>query len=107
MGEQQIQVFMEYKIVEKNKDTYEAWMAQLPRYLSGLGVENFQWFEAVDQPGLYVELFSVPSMETFEQIQSLRRTIDHPLFGQLAQWMHKPLEQVNCWAFHDRSKRIN
>ncbi|WP_245723182.1 MFS transporter [Natribacillus halophilus] len=102
---ERMQVFMEYKILAGNERAYEAWMKQVPKELVRYGARDFSWFEAWDQPGLYVELFTVPSLETYEQIKDLRRTKDHPVFGDLAKWMHKPLEEVNCWAFRDRTEK--
>ncbi|QQK79461.1 MFS transporter [Salicibibacter cibi] len=106
MEEQSIQVFMEYKIVEGKESVYQAWMKEMANELTEMGAENFCWFEALEQPGLYVELFTVPSVEMYESIKNLRRSGEHPRFGELANWVHKPLEQINCWAFRDRSATI-
>lgn len=106
MKEQPIQVFMEYKIEEGKEQAYQAWMNEIVNELNDMGVKNFRWFEALEQPGLYVELFTVPSIETYERIKSLRRSKEHPRFGELGNWVHKPLEQINCWAFRDRSATI-
>ena len=106
MEDQSIQVFMEYKIEKGKESAYQAWMKEIASELTEMGAENIRWFEALEQPGLYVELFTVPSIETYARIKSLRRSREHPHFGELANWVHKPLEQINCWAFRDRSATI-
>ncbi|QQK75572.1 MFS transporter [Salicibibacter cibarius] len=106
MQEQSIQVFMEYKIAEGKESAYQAWIKGVANELTAMGAENFRWFEALEQPGLFVELFTVPSVEIYERIKDLRRSREHPRFGELANWVHKPLEQINCWAFRDRSATI-
>ncbi|AXF57644.1 MFS transporter [Salicibibacter kimchii] len=101
-----IQVFMEYKILEGKESAYQTWIKEMVSELTEMGAANFRWFEALEQPGLYVELFTVPSIETYERIKNLRRSREHPSFGALGNWVHKPLEEINCWAFHDRSAMI-
>ncbi|MBB6450637.1 hypothetical protein HNR44_002627 [Geomicrobium halophilum] len=103
MDEQQdaIQVFMEYKILEGYERQYQNWMKRIETEMNQLGVKHFRWLEALEQPGLYVEWFTVSSIEVYEAVKSARRTREDPRFGDLAQWISKPLEQVNCWAFRD------
>ena len=57
--DQSIRVFIEYKISEDAKQLYEKQMSILLDALSQEGAYNIEWFEAYDQPLLYVEMFEV------------------------------------------------
>ncbi|MFB4160527.1 hypothetical protein ACE1TF_11625 [Geomicrobium sp. JSM 1781026] len=98
---QNVSVFIEYKVVNR-PEQYEILMQEISKeLLTAYDASHHRWFQAVDQPGLYVEWLEVGNKATYERIKSERRDRDHPVFGQLAAHIHKPLETINCWAFNE------
>ncbi|WP_018923347.1 hypothetical protein [Salsuginibacillus kocurii] len=96
---QRVHIFMEYKIKKNKKQVYEAIMSEALQELNTYSIEDYQWFEAMDQEGLYVEMFSVETMAMYEEIKNARTTLDHPFFSQWEDLVEGGLRKVHCWAF--------
>ncbi|TSB45194.1 MFS transporter [Alkalicoccobacillus porphyridii] len=96
---QPIRVFVEYKINDKAKKGYEQLMPSLLNTLSEEGATNIEWFEAADQPLLYVEMFEVSTLSHYRRLKQLRQTKIHPDFQQLDPMIAGGLSKLHCWAF--------
>ncbi len=94
-----ITVFMEYKVKNECVQEYEKLMKEFARALSTYDANHFQWFQAADQEGLYVEMFDVPTLSHYHTLKKWRRSKEHSLFKKLDEHVVGGLEKVNCWAF--------
>ncbi|WP_246056208.1 hypothetical protein [Alteribacter natronophilus] len=95
-----LQIFLEYKVKSDRTDEYETFMADLLPALAEYGAEETDWYEAADQPGLYVEMFRLPTMSHYHAMKKLRCTErEHPLFSKLEDYVEGGLRKVHCWAF--------
>ena len=99
MSTSSLQIFIEYKIKETKVDEYEAAMKEILNKLPEFNAEKIDWFRATDQPFLYVEMFQVPTVAYYQAIKKIRKSVDHPVFGKLDQFLEGGLEKLNCWAF--------
>ena len=96
---QSIRVFIEYKIKESNKEQYEQLMPRLLHEMEEEGALRMEWFEAADQPLLYVEMFEVSTLSHYQRLKELRQTIIHPTFQELDHHIVGGLPKLHCWAF--------
>ncbi|MFA9559254.1 hypothetical protein ACERII_18240 [Evansella sp. AB-rgal1] len=96
---QQIQVFMEYKIKPELVKEYEQAMEKIGAEVGDYEVTDFQWYKAADQGALYVEMYKVPTMSHYNSIKKWRKDKDHPVFGKLNEYVPGGIEKVHCWAF--------
>ena len=94
-----LQIFIEYKVKEADVKKYETVMKEVVKKLPEFSAEKIEWFVAADQPFLYVEMFQVPTLAHYQALKKLRRSIEHPVFGQLDNYIEGGLEKLNCWAF--------
>lgn len=94
-----IRVFIEYKINEADVNDYEQLMPSLINILQEEGASNVEWFEAADQPLLYVEMFEVSTLSHYQRLKQLRQTKNHPTFQLLDKHIVGGLPKLNCWAF--------
>ncbi len=101
-----IYIFMEYKIKTEKRKLYQQLMKETAAALSDYQVESFQWFQAVDQKGLYVEMFHVPALSYYHTLKKERRSKDHPIFGKLEECVEGGLEKINCWAFYAKHEQL-
>lgn len=99
MNSSTLQIFIEYKVKESKLNKYELIMKEVVKKLPEFSAEKIEWFVATDQPFLYVEMFQVPTLAHYQALKKLRKTVDHPLFGQLDDLIEGGLEKLNCWAF--------
>ncbi|MCM2676759.1 MFS transporter [Alkalicoccobacillus plakortidis] len=97
--DQSIRVFIEYKISEDAKQLYEKQMSILLDALSQEGAYNIEWFEAYDQPLLYVEMFEATTFSHYQRLKELRQTKNHPIFSELDNYIEGGLAKFHCWAF--------
>ncbi len=96
---QSIRVFIEYKIQADAKVSYEAYMPTILNELAQEGATNIEWFEACDQPLLYVEMFVASSFSHYQRLKELRQIKTHTVFGALDDSIDGGLDKLHCWAF--------
>lgn len=96
---QSIRVFIEYKIQADAKVSYEAHMPAILSELTQEGATNIEWFEACDQPLLYVEMFDVSSLSHYQRLKELRQIKTHTIFGALDHSIDGGIVKLHCWAF--------
>jgi hypothetical protein len=99
MSTSALQIFIEYKVIETEVEKYEAVMKEILAKLPEYSAEKIEWFVATDQPFLYVEMFQVPTLAYYQALKKLRKSTEHPVFGQLDHYIEGGLENLNCWAF--------
>ncbi|MBU9719866.1 MULTISPECIES: hypothetical protein [Bacillaceae] len=97
-----LQIFIEYKISADMVHEYENHMQKVLDELRAFGAADVEWFEAADQENLYVEMFLLPTMESYELIKGKRRDGADPVFGQLDKYIVGGLQKLHCWAFVQR-----
>lgn len=68
----EIQVFAEYKIVPEKRQDYLEKIEQVRIAMGQIGVRDFEVYEGVDQPNLFVEMFHVPTVEAYEKMKRKR-----------------------------------
>ncbi|RSL32550.1 hypothetical protein D7Z54_15470 [Salibacterium salarium] len=102
---QNVHIFIEYKINPEKEQTYQQLMGDIATAISHYGAEDFQWYQAVDQTSLYVEMFKVPSLSSYHTLKRERGSKNHELFGKLDECVDGGLEKVHCWAFYE--KQVN
>ncbi|MDQ0208262.1 hypothetical protein [Alkalicoccobacillus murimartini] len=98
-----IRVFIEYKVQGEAKEAYEQLMPSVIKTLSEEGASQIEWFEAADQPLLYVEMFEVASFSHYQRLKELRQTKNHPLFSELDIYIEGGLTKLHCWAFRQKA----
>lgn len=94
-----LQIFIEYKVKETKVKQYEKAIQEVLKKLPEYSAEKIEWFVATDQPHLYVEMFQVPNIAHYQALKKMRKSQDHPVFGQLDEFIEGGLEKLNCWAF--------
>ncbi|WP_134687122.1 MFS transporter [Brevibacillus migulae] len=93
-----ITVFMEYKLSEEKRDSYFQQIEQSKQGIEARGGQNYCWYEAIEQPQLFVEMFTVDSYEQYEAIKAWRQNdvafCEHIAGGaaKLHVWAFRPLE---------------
>ncbi|KMK74943.1 hypothetical protein [Alkalihalobacillus pseudalcaliphilus] len=95
----ELEIFMEYKIKLEHVEEYEQVMSEITTSLERLGAKDVRWFEALDQPGLYVEMFKLPNQELYEKIKQLRQSHSNPTFKKIIPYVVGGENKVHCWAF--------
>ncbi|UCZ54100.1 hypothetical protein LGQ02_04785 [Bacillus shivajii] len=94
-----IKVFLEYKIKNEYKKEYEALIPKILKENQSYDAIDVDWFEAVDQNNLYVEMFEIPTMDHYYAVKKDREDKDHPIFGKLDECIDGGLKKLHCWAF--------
>jgi hypothetical protein len=67
-----IQVLAEYKIKNEKREEYLRKIKDVAAAMEMIGVEDFTVHEGIDQPGLFVEMFRVPTIEAYRKIKRKR-----------------------------------
>ncbi|WEG17510.1 MFS transporter [Alkalihalophilus pseudofirmus] len=96
---QALDVFIEYKIHEKYVKPYEENMKKIKERVQEMGASDFEWYEAADQPNLYVEMFKVNDYAAYEKIKSLRQDESESLTKDFSAYVAGGSSKVHCWAF--------
>ena len=65
-------VFVEYKLVLEKRQAALSLLAGMSDRLAALGAVQHRCMEGLDQPGLFVEAFEVPSVEQYDEIKAWR-----------------------------------
>jgi len=93
-----ITVFMEYKLIEEKRDSYVEQIELIKHGIEARGGQNYCWYEGIEQPHLFVEMFTVDSYEDYEAIKAWRQNdasfCEHIAGGaaKLHVWAFRPLE---------------
>ncbi|MBN6187896.1 MFS transporter [Aneurinibacillus sp. BA2021] len=102
-----IQVFAEYKIQAEKRQDYLRKIDDIAMAMQQIGVDDFIVYEGVDQPGLFVEMFHVPTMDAYRKIKR-KRCEDKAAPGVFWQSINDCLEggtdRLHMWAFAPISK---
>ena len=97
-----IQVFVEYKVLEEKKEEYLRKVKDLEIVLHKIGAVDFKVYEGADQPNLSVETFLVPEM-TNSQKSKRKRVLEDAQEGVFWQAINNCVEggkdKINMWAF--------
>ncbi|GEN33884.1 MULTISPECIES: MFS transporter [Aneurinibacillus] len=97
-----IQVFAEYKILPEKREEYLHKIKDVAAAMKMIGVDDFTLQEGVDQPGLFVEMFHVPSMEAYRKIKR-KRCEDTAALGAFWQSINDCIaggtDKLHMWAF--------
>lgn len=97
-----IQVFVEYKVIEEKKDEYLRKIRDLELVMNKIGAKDFQVFEGADQPHLFVEMFQVAKMESYYKLKRKRcqEEAEEGVFWQaINNCVEGGKEKIHMWAF--------
>ncbi|RSL31624.1 hypothetical protein D7Z54_19455 [Salibacterium salarium] len=103
---QNVHIFMEYKVKSGKEQLYEQTMVDIAEAMSEYGVINFRWYQAADQPNLYVELFEIPALSHYHTLKEERGSKNHPVFRKLDETIEGGLEKIHCWAFYEKTSEL-
>ncbi|MFB4165961.1 hypothetical protein ACE1TI_19715 [Alteribacillus sp. JSM 102045] len=103
---QKLQIFMEYKIKPEKEQKYNQIMEEIAEALPNYEAENFQWFSAADQQGLYVEMFEVPTLSHYHTLKKWRSSKEHHIFGKLDECVEGGIKKIHCWAFQAKTEQL-
>ena len=92
-------IFMEYKVRPEAVSAYEGFMKEIATSLQSSDAQGFRWYEAFDQPRLYVEMYEVENEEVYKKMKRARQTANHPIYGKLSEFIDGGVEKIHCWAF--------
>lgn len=97
-----IQVFVEYKVLEDKKEEYLRKIKDIEYALHKIGAIDFKLFEGADQPNLFVETFQVPAMVNYEKLKR-KRVLEDAQEGVFWQSINDCVEggkeKIHMWAF--------
>lgn len=97
-----IQVFVEYKVLEEKKEEYLRKVKDLEIVLHKIGAVDFKVYEGADQPNLFVEMFQVPEMSNYQKLKR-KRVLEDAQEGVFWQAINNCVEggkdKINMWAF--------
>lgn len=96
---QSLHIFMEYKIKKEKISEYELAMKHIMMELREYEASDIQWFEATDQPNLYVEMFKVPTESHYNALKKLRQTSENSIFSKIHHMVEGGPSKIHCWAF--------
>jgi hypothetical protein len=96
-----IQVFAEYKIKNNDIAAYEKAMENVIDRLSEEGAKNIQWYKSVDQNHLYVEMYTVNSIEDYTRIKEFRKSTVAPSYKDIHPFIEGGVEKLHMWAFEN------
>lgn len=97
-----IQVFVEYKVIEEKKDEYYGKMKDLALVMEKIGAKDFKVFEGADQVNLFVEMFQVPAMSSYHKLKRKRceEEAEQGVFWQaINDCVEGGKEKIHMWAF--------
>ncbi|MFD2703864.1 hypothetical protein [Salibacterium lacus] len=104
--QKKIHIFIEYKIAAGKEQRYRQLMEETVEALADFGASAFQWFEAVDQNGLYVEMFELESLSVYHTVKEARRSKNHPVFKKLDECLEGGLDNLHCWGFVSKNDEL-
>lgn len=97
-----IQVFVEYKVKPDMREEYLHKIKDVATAMNYIGVDDFTVHEGVDQPGLFVEMFHVPTIQAYRKIKR-KRCEEKAATGEFWQSVNHCIqggtEKLHMWAF--------
>jgi hypothetical protein len=99
MNENGITVLGEYKVAEENRKDFLDLLPRIKQSLEKLGAEGITFFEGTDQPGLFVEEFIVPDMETYTRLKKARYEETTSVWAQQHTYVPGGKIKLHLWAF--------
>ncbi|SFP56921.1 hypothetical protein [Salibacterium halotolerans] len=104
--QKKVHIFIEYKITAGKEQRYRQVMKEIVEALAAFGASSFQWFEAVDQDRLYVEMFELESLSVYHTVKEARRSKNHPVFNKLDECLEGGLDHLHCWGFESKNDEL-
>jgi hypothetical protein len=87
-------LFCEYTVLEQFRECYSAWVHSDPSRWKGVRL-----LAGVGQPGVYVEIWAVGSLEESERIQKERR--EGRSWLDMEPWIKGGREGLHLWTFRE------
>ncbi|SDW89327.1 Transmembrane secretion effector [Marinococcus luteus] len=92
-------VFMEYRVSEEKRTEFLRAMEEISSAMLNEQVNNYEWFESVDQGALFVEMFAVNTLEQYNALKAKRTETDDRVYGRLDKFVPGGMKKVHCWCF--------
>lgn len=89
-----ITVFMEYKVQEERRPFYLQQIEEIKRQMEARGCSEYRWYEGIEQPHLFVEMFELPSYQRYEEIKAWRQSD-----ASFAENIAGGAAKLHVWAF--------
>lgn len=102
MNPQKYVVFMEYRISEEKRTEFLTAMEEISSAMLNEQVNDYEWFESVDQGALFVEMFAVNTLEQYNILKAKRTEPGDGAFGQLEEFVPGGIKKVHCWCFEKK-----
>ncbi|MDX6153467.1 MFS transporter [Marinococcus sp. PL1-022] len=99
MNPQKYVVFMEYRISEEKRTEFLSAMEEISSAMLNEQVNNYEWFESVDQGALFVEMFAVNTPEQYKSLKAKRTEAEHSVYARLDEFVPGGMKKVHCWCF--------
>ncbi|MDZ5783153.1 MFS transporter [Marinococcus luteus] len=102
MNPQKYVVFMEYRILEDKRTEFLNAMEEISSAMLNEQVNNYEWFESVDQGALFVEMFAVNTPGQYHDLKTKRTEADEEVYGLLDKFVPGGINKVHCWCFEKK-----
>lgn len=102
MNLQKYVVFMEYRVSEEKRTEFLSAMEEISSAMLNEQVNNYEWFESVDQGALFVEMFAVNTPEHYNALKAKRTEADDSVYGRLDKFVPGGIKKVHCWCFEKK-----
>ncbi|GEK60208.1 hypothetical protein CHL76_16020 [Marinococcus halophilus] len=107
MNPQKYVVFMEYRVLEEKRAEFLRTMEEISSAMLKKQVNDYEWFESVDQGALFVEMFSVNTLEQYNVLRTERTEKSDSVFGRLDEFVPGGIKKVHCWCFKKKGPHGN
>lgn len=94
-----ITVLSEFQILDTKRDQFLHLLDEVKEDLEKLGAKDIVFFEGTDQPGLFVEEFTVQDMEHYQQIKNVRYQENSLVWNKFHTCINGGKKKFNIWAF--------
>ncbi|WP_158736898.1 MFS transporter [Alteribacillus sp. YIM 98480] len=94
-----ITVLTEFKIEEAKRNEFLKLLNKLEYNLNTLGAEDVSIYEGVDQPGLFVEEFTLKSFHAYNEMKKIRCSSDVSFWEEYNSCIAGGSKKLNIWAF--------
>ncbi|WP_022795042.1 MFS transporter [Marinococcus halotolerans] len=102
MNPQKYVVFMEYRVSEEKRTEFLSAMEEISSAMLNEQVNNYEWFESVDQGALFVEMFAVNTPGQYNVLKAKRTTAEQRVYGRLDEFVPGGIQKVHCWCFEKK-----
>ncbi|GAB7388977.1 hypothetical protein BSNK01_28150 [Bacillaceae bacterium] len=94
-----IKIFVEYKVLEEKREAFLQLIPELQKHLEEWNADQFQIYEGIDQPMLFVEEFYLPHVEQYKKLKEARMNGDAPFWKTFNACIAGGGQNVHVWAF--------